>query len=157
MNFRKFSLSEKLQKPFLYLVIICTVIVIGREIYQDYTRTEKINRAVSIERDNGIGDNVYSVNNLEDRSIYGNTFMKATKNHYEELKLGKHTLENPLFVYNLFGTNKLGMNVFFRTKAEYSVDFTITVDEPAIPAFSGTLKNDGTNNLKKIQTRTVLS
>lgn len=131
------------------LVILCTIAVIAIKIYRVEKANASIYSNVSIEEGSEFHSSVYTVNNLNDKSIYGNTFITAVDYHYNQLKKGDYTLSNPLMIYNLFGTNKLGLNIYFESDANSSLDYTISVDDEAISDFTRTLKNDGENNLTK--------
>lgn len=71
-------------------------------------------------------DNVYSL----DRST-------QTKKQLERWKkLGDYSLDSPLFVWNLYGTNRLSMYIYFETPDPYSIEYSICVEDPAIPDFT---------------------
>ena len=66
---------------------------------------------------------------------------------FEKISDGDYSFENPLVIYNLYGTNLLSFNIYFDTDESSYVDYTISVDSDDISDFSKTLKNDGEDNL----------
>lgn len=90
---------------------------------------------------------VYEIDKDEDINIYNENYRTVINHLYEGLDLPTYTFQDSLIIYNLYGTNSLGFNIYFETEELSYLDYTITVDNESIPDFSRTLKNTGENNL----------
>lgn len=146
---------EKTKKVVLILavliIVIATVITIMLNITNKSNNkivTDSKNN-VKVQVDTSLGENIYSVENINNLNVYSEEFRTAIDEAYGNLEKGRYNFENPLIVYNLYGTNKLSVNLKFSTwKASY-LRYTIKVNEDGIADYTNTLKNNGENNLTK--------
>ena len=102
---------------------------------------------ISIEENKEIGNDIYYVNKNNDIDIYNDNYRTVINEKLEEINDGDYSFENPLMIYNLYGTNLLSLNVYFDTDEASSLDYTISIDNEDIDDFSRTLKNNGEDNL----------
>ena len=130
------------------ILIVFLIIKISTSLHErnikDYTYLQK---HVEIKLDESLGEDIYSVSKSNDINIYNSNYIKVINEKYERLYVYTYTFENPLIIYNLYGTNKLGFNILFTTEEDSYLDYTISVEDEKISDFSRTLKNDSTNNL----------
>lgn len=61
----------------------------------------------------------------------------------KKVRKGSYTMEQPLWIWNPFGTNNLSMYVSFKTTDSVMIRYTISVEDSSIPDFTRTLQNQG--------------
>ena len=64
-------------------------------------------------------------------------------------KTKKITIDEPLWAYNLYGTNTASMYVYFNTSGRCYCRYTVSVKDKSIPDFTRTLLNNESGNLTK--------
>ena len=104
---------------------------------------------VKIEKNNSLGKNVYSVNKPDIIEIFDMGYQEVIQNKMDALLEDDYIFEEPLMVYNPYGTNTLGVNLYFTTDEEVEVSYTIHVDDKDINDFSRTLSNGEPDNVTK--------
>lgn len=62
-------------------------------------------------------------------------------------KKGKYNIEEPLWVWNPYGTNNLSMYVYFPTNEASSLRYTISVEDETIPDFTRSLNTNHSTGL----------
>lgn len=80
-------------------------------------------------------------------SVYQMTYQNATKELIETYKdNNQYTIDAPLMILNPYGTTTNGLYISFTTKEETSIEYTIHVNNDAIPDFTRSLytNQDGT-------------
>jgi len=96
-----------------------------------------------------LGENIYTVSTSYEE-IYDLNHIEEINSQYENLKDNlRYNIENPLLVYNLYGTNKLGLNIYFKSNKKAYLEYTVVVDDENVSNFTRVLKNEGKNNLTK--------
>lgn len=150
-------MKKKILKKFLIVIAFIFVIgLIGYGTYRVYsfihekniTNIEWIRKHTSIVSSN-LSSDVYSVSTNKDISIYNSKYQKVINEKLDVLKEETYDFSNALMIYNLYGTNKLSINLYFDTDEESYLDYTISVDDEKISDFSRTLSNHSENNLTK--------
>lgn len=102
-----------------------------------------------IKLDDNLGENTYTVL-TEYENIYNLEHIDEVSSQYENLKDNlRYNIENPLLIYNLYGTNKLGLNIYFKSSKKSYLEYTITVADEKVSNFTRVLKNEGRNNLTR--------
>ncbi len=104
---------------------------------------------VEIIESSDYGQDIYVVNKSSDIDIYNDNYRKVIREKYNHLAIGDYTFDNPLLIYNLYGTNTLSLNTKFTTDEDSYIEYTISVDNDEINDYSNILKNEGENNLTK--------
>lgn len=74
---------------------------------------------------------------------------EKTKEMEKKKKRNVYDFENPLWQWNLYGTNNLSMFLYFKTKENVSIRYTVQVEDREIPNFTRTLYNGGQNNVTR--------
>lgn len=64
-------------------------------------------------------------------------------------KTGIRSIDEPLFVWNPYGTNQLSMYVYFETPEPYYVEYTVCVEDETIPDFTRTAYLDSAEKTSK--------
>lgn len=132
------------------IFIILLAVSIIRDRNQELTNYDAPREETNlIKLDNEISKNVYTVYTPYEE-IYNLEHIEEIQEQYEALKDNlKYNLKNPLLIYDLYGTNKLGLNIYFKSDKKSYLEYTITVDDEKISDFTQVLKNDKKNNLTK--------
>lgn len=146
------------------LVVLVVLIVIGcifggmkqRENYKNHELEKNLKDEdwifdhVEISLDEDFGKNIYSVEKDSNISVFNTLYQKVIDEKIHLLLEDDiYTLDQPLFILNPYGTNNLGLNLYFNTNEESEVSYTITVDDENISDFTRTLKNQSDDNYSK--------
>ena len=102
---------------------------------------------VSITKNASLGENIYSVNRPAAVEVFDMIYQDAVQDKLDVLLEDDYTFDNPLMIYNLYGTNTLGLNLYFSTEEEAQLSYTIHVDDSDIADFSRTLFNGEDGNV----------
>ena len=102
---------------------------------------------VSITKNASLGENIYSVNRPAAVEVFDMIYQDAVQDKLDVLLEDDYTFDNPLMIYNLYGTNTLGLNLYFSTEEEAQLSYTIHVDDSGIADFSRTLFNGEDGNV----------
>ena len=102
---------------------------------------------VSITKNDTLGENIYSVNRPAAVEVFDMIYQDAVQDKLDVLLEDDYTFDNPLMIYNLYGTNTLGLNLYFFTEEEAQLSYTIHVDDSDIADFSRTLSNGEDGNV----------
>lgn len=128
----------------IFLGIVSGIII--KNILTSNSQKEKLH--ISLEYDTSLGKDIYVVKtNNDEISIYDEQYQNLIQEEYKTLSENTYTFEEPLLIYNLYGTNKLGLNIKFTSTESAYLNYKIEVE--GFNDFSKTLKNDGKNNLAK--------
>lgn len=147
-----------LKKILLVVLIIVLVVFVYIIIDKAYTKKLQENmkdpnwlmKNVDITEDFAIGSNVLSVNKLNDIDIYSDAYRTIIDEKINNLKDNEnYTLDNPLLIYNAYGTNSSSINIYFNTDEESYLKYTIDCDDKDIKNYSKVLYNGEDNNLTK--------
>ena len=145
---------KKIILVILLVSIISIVYILINKIY-DKNLKSKINNVsylrknVSITEDYMLGDNVLSVNKVSDIDIYSENYRKVIDEKINKLTNKTYDFSSPLLIYNPYGTNSSGINIYFNTKEKSYITYKIKVSNSNIKDYVNTPKNDGYNNLTK--------
>jgi len=102
---------------------------------------------VSITKNDTLGENIYSVNRPVAVEVFDMVYQDVVQDKLDVLLEDDYTFDNPLMIYNLYGTNTLGLNLYFSTEEEAQLSYTIHVDDNDIADFSRTLSNGEDGNV----------
>ena len=103
---------------------------------------------VDITEDFAIGSNVLSVNKLSDIDIYSDAYQTVIDEKINNLKESDdYTLDNPLLIYNAYGTNSSSINIYFNTDEDSYLTYTVDCDDNDISDYTKTLYNGEESNL----------
>lgn len=92
---------------------------------------------------------IYKVSKDDKIDIYNNNYRKVIEKKYNNKKKHNYKFNNPLLIYNLFGTNILSYNIYFNTKEDTYLKYEISVEDKKINTFERVLRNDSSNNLTR--------
>ena len=102
---------------------------------------------VKIAKNSSLGKNIYSVSKPDEVEIFDMVYQEVIQDKLDDLLEDDYTFEKPLLIYNPYGTNTLGLNVYFTTNEKAELKYTIHVDDKDIEDFSRTLSNGERDNL----------
>ena len=106
----------------LILVIGILSIIFGRSIYNNYLKNDdEISFVYS--------DGVYEVNKDEDTSIFTSDYQDTIEEKIDELKDdGNYTIDNPLIIYNPYGTGSLSYYIYYTSDEDSQLSYRISTD-----------------------------
>ena len=144
-------MKKHLKKILLLVVgilLLYLLVVFVKNTYDNYyTKSLKnyewVEDHVEIVIDNYLGKNIYAVEKNKRIDIYNELYRKAIDENIERLKNeANYTFEEPLLILNPYGTNKLGLNVYFSTEDDTKLEYTVKVKSTNdIKDYSNTLYN----------------
>lgn len=149
-------MGKKLKKILLIILIIIFIFVLCLLINKAYEEKMKDNinnmswlrKNVSISENLSIGKNVLSVNKHDEINVYSDSYQTVINEKINDLKNeGNYTLEDPLLIYNAYGTNSSSINIYFNTDKESHLKYTVNCDDKDINDYTKTLYNGYINNL----------
>lgn len=92
--------------------------------------------------DNEVNENIYIVSNEDNISIVDLKYQKDIDKLIFNKKNNKiYTFNDPLLIFNPYGTNITGLYIYFYTFSKYKVEYTISVENSNIPDFTNTLSS----------------
>lgn len=145
-----------LKKILLIILIIILAVFLYMIINKAYNEKLKENikdiswlrKNVDITEDFSIGSNVLSVNKLSEIDIYSDVYQKVINEKINNLKNNEeYTFDNPLLIYNAYGTNSSSINIYFNTNEKSYLKYTINCDDKDIKDYTKVLYNEEENNL----------
>lgn len=136
------------------IVLILVIIVLGlsfifiKNIYENYYKKnlknyDWVENHVELVKDNYIGKDIYVVEKNKRIDIFSEEYRKAIDENIDRLKnAAYYTFEEPLLMLNPYGTNIVGLNIYFDTEEESKVEYTVSVkSNDDIKDYSNTLYN----------------
>ena len=144
-------MKKYLKKIIFLAVVIVTVYILSifiNNYFEDYFEKslknyDWIEDHVEIVKSGYYGDNIYQVEKNKRINYYDSLYQKAIDDNIERLKSeDDYLFTNPLLILNPYGTNKVGLNVYFTTEEEIKLSYTIRVKSTdEIPEYSNNLYN----------------
>ena len=133
---RESKKSHKILIIFVALILIIGIlgIIFGRSIYNNYLKNDdEISFVYS--------DGVYEVNKDEDTSIFTSDYQDTIEKKIDELKDdGNYTIDNPLIIYNPYGTGSLSYYIYYTSDEDSRLSYKISTD--GYDDFERDLSND---------------
>lgn len=143
---------KKLYIGFLLIIIIIvsTIYFINKsykeKLKENLNNINWINENIDIVDNDNYGNNVYTVDYNENINIYNLLYQQVVSEKITDLMSNNYTIENPLVIYNPYGTNNLGVNIYFNTNDKMEISYTVSVNDDKIKDYSQTLNNDSNDN-----------
>ena len=144
-------MKKYLKKIIFLAVVIVTVYILSifiNNYFEDYFEKslknyDWVEDHVEIVKSGYYGDNIYQVEKNKRINYYDSLYQKAIDENIERLKSeDDYLFTNPLLILNPYGTNKVGLNVYFTTEEEIKLSYTIRVKSTdEIPEYSNNLYN----------------
>ena len=140
------------------LLVVCLVgyliYVIGSNIYENNMKKnlkdfDWVSEHVEISSNNTYGESIYSVSKHERIDVWNMNYQKAIDEKLNDVINDTYTLEYPFIIYNPYGTNNLGINIYFNTEEDMEISYIVSVGDEDIPNYSNTLNNDVSGNYTK--------
>ena len=155
---RDWGLAKKIGLVVLFLLVIsglsygAVVFIRGlnEKIVESQLNDEDwLSSNVRLVKNGSLGKNIYSVSKPDAVEVFDMVYQDVIQDKLDVLLEDEYSFDNPLMIYNLYGTNSLGLNLYFTTDQESEVSYTIHVDDKDIQDFSRTLSNGEEGNLTK--------
>ena len=153
---KDWGMAKKIGLIILFLVVICGISFgvvmfirgLNEKIVESQLNDEDwLAKNIKISKNTSLGKNIYSVTRPSEAEVFDIVYQDVIQDKLDVLLEDEYTFENPLMIYNLYGTNTLGLNLYFSTEEKAEVRYTIHVDDKDIDDFSRTLFNGGEDNL----------
>lgn len=89
--------------------------------------------------------------------IYSTDYTKQIDKQLRvEKKRGNRTMSNAVWAWDPYGTQPMSLYVYFTTRKNYYVNYTVSVDSKSIPDFTRTLNNHSSNNVTQTQEYSIV-
>ncbi len=117
----------------ILLIIIIFVIVkfVYPEIHKrNLTNENWLRNHIDIVLNDNYGENIYYVEKDKDIDIFTETYQNIIEDKIKELlNNNDYTLEEPLMIVNPYGTNSSGINIYYNSEDNATLDYTIKADD----------------------------
>lgn len=143
-------LKNNIKRIVLILVIFIVVVIlafIGNKVLMDI-RERNINdidwleKNVNIVSNDELGSDIKYVKTKSYVDIFKLNYQSVVDDKINELLSdNKYTFDNPLIIYNPYGTNTLSFNIYFNTDDYVSVSYKVLVDDSKISDYSNSFYN----------------
>ena len=121
---RESKKSHKILIIFVALILIIGIlsIIFGRRLYNNYLKNDdEISFVYS--------DGIYEVNKDDDTSIFTSDYQDTIEKKMDELKDdGNYTIDNPLIIYNPYGTGSLSYYIYYTSDEDSRLSYRISTD-----------------------------
>lgn len=130
----------------MILLISLVVIKISKTAIENLTSNKSwIEKHISLVKATNISSNVYTVKKSKYIKTYNTLYQNSIDEEIEKLtNKNSYTLNDPLMIYNPYGTNTNSLNIYFATEEETTISYKIEVD--GYSSFERILKNTGEDN-----------
>ena len=149
-------MKENNQKILIVVLVIGVLIAISYlyitgldklakiESQKNLNRKDWIEEHVKIQ-DSVYGKNVKEIEYNENIVPFNMLYQEVVEEEIEKLCQDEYSIEEPLMIYNPYGTNRNSINIYFHTDDNFKLEYTIKVD--GVDDFTKVLKNEGEDNL----------
>lgn len=149
-------MSERMTKFFVVVFTIFVFGVLAFVYYEGEKAIEKKELLKNLEKKSFaksqlvVRDSKYGMvkeiyNQCDELTPFYLSYQEAVDEKIEELLKDDYSFQQPLMIYNPYGTNKNSINLYFKTEEAYQVEYVVQVK--GLPDFARTLKNDGEDEL----------
>lgn len=119
-------------------------------LYDGYTKEQVDPDAATPITKKGKNSNLKEIEYKSVKDIYRLDKSSEAKEKLDRWKkTGIRSIDEPLFVWNPYGTNQLSMYTYFETPEAYYVEYTISVEDETIPDFTRTAYSDTPEKTKQ--------
>lgn len=94
---------------------------------------------IHLVKDSTLGDNIYSIEKADSISIFSEEYQSVVEEKIQQLSKQTST---PILVYNPYGTNTSSFYYSFKSEQEYSIKYTIQVEDTDINDFTQVAKTN---------------
>ena len=140
------KIFEKIGLIIFFVVLIYLVSLTVNKVHAKYydkslKNYEWIDSHTKLVKNGIFGNNIYQVKKHKKISIFSANYRKAIDEDIKKLKEEDfYTLEEPLLILNPYGTNTVGLNIYFETENEAKLEYTVRVKSiDKIADYSNTL------------------
>lgn len=131
--------KEKIIKYVISLIVVIMIIMLSIYLITkivESVRNRNINdkewlsRHITIVNDDVMGNNVMRIDTKDYVSIFNENYQEIVDEKIDSLlKTDEYTFNNPLIIYNPYGTNTLSVNVYFSSNNNENISYTVSIDD----------------------------
>lgn len=138
---------KKITKSFIHLIIILIVLLLIIFSYIKYNDKvsevntndyEWLNKHININK----SGKIYYIDKNESIDIYSTNYRKVIREKLDKLINQSYSINSPLIIYNMYGTNNLSVNIYYSTPKKSTTSYTISVDDINIDDFTKTIDDE---------------
>lgn len=145
MKIKNIRILKILSLIALFILIIFFVIYLINNIANSIKEKNANNynwlmKNVLVKDDDVMGDNIKYIEKDDYVSIFNENYQKAIDEKINELlENNNYTFDDPLVIYNPYGTNSLSVNLYFNLESDDTITYNVSVDDENISDFSRNL------------------
>lgn len=125
---------------FVVLVCFATATVLAYQMVYKEGSMKWYQSKITIATNKSMGENIQEVScSHKACSIYDQNYQTVVDQKISKRLKESYTFDRPLLIYNAYGTNTTGIQMYFTTTAKVKVAYTIHVADDTIADYSNTL------------------
>ena len=138
---------QKIAKSFIHLIILLILVLLIIFAYFKYNDKvsevntndyDWLNKHININK----SGKVYYIDKSESINIYSTNYRKVISEKLDKLINQSYSINSPLIIYNMYGTNNLSVNIYYSTPKKSNTSYTISVDDINIDDFTKKIDNE---------------
>ena len=138
---------QKITKSFKHLIILLIFVLLIIFVYSKYndkvsevnTNDYKwLNKHININK----SGKIHYIDKNDSINIYSSNYRKVINEKLNKLINQSYSINSPLIIYNMYGTNNLSVNIYYSTPRKSSTSYTISVDDINIDDFTKKIDNE---------------
>ena len=138
---------QKIATSFKHLIILLLVLLLILFSYFKYNEKVSevntndykwLNKHININK----SGKLYYIDKNDSINIYSSNYRKVISEKLNKLINQSYSINSPLIIYNMYGTNNLSVNIYYSTPKKSITSYTISVDDINIDDFTKKIDNE---------------